>query len=913
MLPAPVVPLLFASLELAHAAPDTTLIWAVFAATAGVAAAVIMYHSPHDVIEDVRIAMGARHGKTVFVVSRHNLLRSTEDGAWKRLTDGLGAYKLSSLTVSPGFETDHTLFVASFGGGVFRSRNGGLSWAACNDGIADAHIVLLGISPDFQRSRVVVALGRGGALYGSRDGGGTWETICERDRVPWHSLPSGSLNSDHDDHLLDPVRDAGEAWQKCHRTMGISCMAFATDAMVIGTSDGMLYASRDQGASWCRFASVPQSGGITCIEIPQDVSSSGCFFVGTKSRGVFRILHDGDQVEPTGRVKALTHVTAMGSFFDAGGDLNLLACSWDEALFVSRDRGASWIQKGGGLTKHRQADEHRFGAPHFSAIAVCPSEFQTEVYVGGFDGLFHTRDLDHEWESVETLPLGIVISFALFSSRERGLSIAAATYGAGVCLLPDDAQSWQIRNSGLITLRLGTIRFSPDYAIDRTLFTVSEGRVLRSIDAGPWEGTTLLPAATTHGLSVRLFARLRAAERLVSRHLSTRSVNRLKSLFQAGVLRMHSRVNHYVFPTVLAFSPNYRMDRTLFVGTRAHGVFRSEDGGNSFSQIWDCPGRFVFSLAVSPRYSTDGLLYASLSDGLYRIRDGGSTWENTGSGKHFRSARLVMSPSFDTDHTLFLGGLAGLWRSRDGGEHWQLRPVGTERETMAIGGIALSPAFGTDGHVLVHAHGEGLYRSTDGGDTFEPLPWLAPGLSPAETKRRDHAFAPMLCFPDADTLFQFSPDYAEDRTLVAASLNEIYLSRDAGLTWTRVAKPTRYEASRAEITYRGHWSATFDDAFSAQRAHHACSPLDEATLRFVGAGVSWIGTRGPDHGMAAVFVDEELRATVDLYAPQRECNVALFSTPLPHGHHEITVRVQRAKNDQSSGRKVEIDAFDVEP
>jgi hypothetical protein len=117
-----------------------------------IALGLILLHSPHDVIEGI---VGKR--KTVFVISRHNLLRSSESGCWKRLTTGLGGWKLSSLILSPNFAVDKTMFVASFGGGVFRSVDGGLSWTSSCQGLGEPHILLLGISPDFERSCILFA------------------------------------------------------------------------------------------------------------------------------------------------------------------------------------------------------------------------------------------------------------------------------------------------------------------------------------------------------------------------------------------------------------------------------------------------------------------------------------------------------------------------------------------------------------------------------------------------------------------------------------------------------------------------------------------------------------------------------------------------------------------------------------
>ena len=40
-----------------------------------------------------------------------------------------------------------------------------------------------------------------------------------------------------------------------------------------------------------------------------------------------------------------------------------------------------------------------------------------------------------------------------------------------------------------------------------------------------------------------------------------------------------------------------------------------------------------------------------------------------------------------------------------------------------------------------------------------------------------------------------------------------------------------------------------------------------ATFSFTGTSVRWIGLRGPQYGIARVFLDGAFQATVDLYSP----------------------------------------------
>ena len=880
----------------------------VFVTAAALFSALIMRHSPHDVIEAIGIGYGPSREKTVFVISRHNLLRSSQDATWKRLTHGLGPFKLSSLVVSPSFATDQTVFVASFGGGVYRSLDGGTHWSPCNHGMADRHIVLLLISPRFQNDNRLFALGRSGAVYRSDNGGEYWE-ICSAIDGQDFSKPAIEkfIALDDDTDLLDPIRDAGEAWVKCHRKTGMTCLGFATDGIVAGTDQGKLYTSINGGASWEFFASLPGDSVITCVEIPEHAGIEDSFFVGTRTHGVYRISQAGKIIETTRQSGQLAHVTALSSYSDANSPLTLLACSWQEAMFISVDKGVSWQQQSAGLTKHRQADEQRFGAPHFNALAVYQGLHHTEAYVGGFDGLFQSKDFEH-WTSIETLPFGIVTSVAVSPALDNMFSIAVSNYGAGVSMMADaakaDAKAWQICNNGLSTIRLGAIAFSPEFRNDQTLLVACESHVLKSIDAGKyWQKTALRPRATKRGISVRLFSQIRLVERWLTRYLSSATLKQLKALFQAVTLRFGGRVSHFIFPSVFAFSPDFRNTQTVFIGTRAHGIFRSEDAGDSFTQVWEGTVGYVFSLVVSPGYISDRTVFATASDGLYCSKDGGLTWQSENLEKPFHFARLAISPAFATDGTLFAGGPAGLFRSSDRGRSWHAITVEPNQPGMAISGLALSPFFQDDSSLLVYGCGQGLYLSDDRGEHFNRLPW--------QGHSQDHAFSQMQCFPDTSTLFQFSPNYSQDSTLVAVSMDQVYRSNDSGLTWTHLPKPTRHEDSRPEIDFQGRWSVDFNDAFSCQRARRSSAPFSSATLTFVGSEITWIGSTGPDHGKALIYVDSELRSTIDLYSPDHQHAVALYSIVLPQGLHTFSIQVHEQHNPLSSGRTVVVDALDV--
>ena len=108
------------------------------------------------------------------------------------------------------------------------------------------------------------------------------------------------------------------------------------------------------------------------------------------------------------------------------------------------------------------------------------------------------------------------------------------------------------------------------------------------------------------------------------------------------------------------------------------------------------------------------------------------------------------------------------------------------------------------------------------------------------------------------------------------------------------------------------WEKNHSEEYSSGTVMCSQERESQATLRFVGSEVRWIGTRGPDRGMASTFIDGVFQATVDQYSSDRQVLQELFSmNGLSHGPHSITVKVDGARNEKSSGVRIDIDAFDV--
>ncbi len=113
----------------------------------------------------------------------------------------------------------------------------------------------------------------------------------------------------------------------------------------------------------------------------------------------------------------------------------------------------------------------------------------------------------------------------------------------------------------------------------------------------------------------------------------------------------------------------------IYVGTENGGIFRSSDGGDTWSgniSSSALPGRTVTRLRTPA--DDEDVIYATVanfgSSHLFRSVDGGDTWQDVDSG-NLPDAPLhaIVIPSDDSE-SLFVGGDAGVFVSRDAGDSW---------------------------------------------------------------------------------------------------------------------------------------------------------------------------------------------------------------------------------------------------
>jgi hypothetical protein len=98
-------------------------------------------------------------------------------------------------------------------------------------------------------------------------------------------------------------------------------------------------------------------------------------------------------------------------------------------------------------------------------------------------------------------------------------------------------------------------------------------------------------------------------------------------------------------------------------------------------------------------------------------------------------------------------------------------------------------------------------------------------------------------------------------------------------------------------------------AVTAQESETAGATV---AVPFRGTGISWIGYRGPDAGIATVRVDSGAPMEIDLYHPIATYQPIVFTAQgLPDTNHTLTITATGRKNPASTGARVVADAWDI--
>lgn len=176
-----------------------------------------------------------------------------------------------------------------------------------------------------------------------------------------------------------------------------------------------------------------------------------------------------------------------------------------------------------------------------------------------------------------------------------------------------------------------------------------------------------------------------------------------------------------------------------------NGLYKSTDGGNTWTNIGLAEQRIMSKIAIHPTESntlfagTMGLPFERNEDrGFYKSTDGGASWEQTlYLGDDAGICDLKVNPlAPDTVFTagwnrirnnqesVITGTDARIYRSTDGALTWDTLTVGLPQDTLCRIGLEMSQNDPSTLWAIIISESfgvEGVYKTTDGGDSWTNL------------------------------------------------------------------------------------------------------------------------------------------------------------------------------------------------
>jgi hypothetical protein len=126
---------------------------------------------------------------------------------------------------------------------------------------------------------------------------------------------------------------------------------------------------------------------------------------------------------------------------------------------------------------------------------------------------------------------------------------------------------------------------------------------------------------------------------------------------------------------------------------------------------------------------------------------------------------------------------------------------------------------------------------------------------------------------------------------------------------------TRFQETHPAVGYGAGWIlGNRDKAYHEGATAETNTPGAQATITFTGRGLRWIGARGPQCGIARVWLDGAFAGEIDMYSPTEGPQHAVYTAEnLAAGTHSVTIEVALPTNMASTDRWILLDAFDVIP
>jgi alpha-tubulin suppressor-like RCC1 family protein len=361
---------------------------------------------------------------------------STAETTWQSIGPFGGI--VISLAIDP--TKTQTVFAGTYGGGVFKTINGGASWIVANAGLTNKFIYSLAIDPS--NSQTIYA-GTVSGIYKSTNGGASWIAA------------SSGLN-----FVYALAVDPG-------------------DSLIVYAGSWMtgVYKSTNGGTSWS-----PANSGLTSTSIESiviDPTNSLNLYVGTDYKGVFKSTNGGASWI-SANIGMMDGISIKSLAIVTSSNQTVYAVTKNDGVFKSTNGGISWVAATSGITTNVES------------LAIDPTDSQM-VYAGTFGGtVFKTINGGTTWSLANSMVISTAnanfLNYPLAIDPTNGQTLYAGTID-GVIKTTNGGASWATTNSGMTT---SADAFAIDSSDSQTIYAGIFGSgVFKSINGGiSWTKTT---------------------------------------------------------------------------------------------------------------------------------------------------------------------------------------------------------------------------------------------------------------------------------------------------------------------------------------------------------------------------------------------------------------------------------------
>jgi len=687
----------------------------------------------------------------LYVNNANHIYRSDDRGrTWRSLDliESLGGRRpgdISRMAVDPNDPA--RLYVAVLNG-VAASRDRGGSWTLESEGILQTRISLLAADP-VHPNTVFAADANGGGTYRTTDGGSSWTWLNGGGLPhPWvdelvvHPTDPSTVYQIVDVADVYRSADAGDTWFHIWENFRFSSVVALAPApsnpdVLYACKNGFgLFKSEDGGGRW-RFLHHSEIDYTYTIAVhPGDPSIvlSGSIPKPFQDWAMVRRSTDGGTTWETPlRVDGSGGITSIA--FDPSDPRTIYATSIGEdggSVYVSRDVGTSWSPLNESFTMCTV-----WGQPQ---LVGSPNDADTAYAATWLGGTWRTTDAGASWVLLENAPISAT-SLAidplhpdvLFLSNRSSPTVWRST---------DDGDTWQqvadfASDGALLVMRV----FVHDGVVYAATFHhgLRGGDLYRSTDNGDrWERITgslskgILDIAVDPRAPNVIYVTTNINGAFVS-HDGGENWSRIEGFPDVGAYDieidpadssiLYASARGGSLPAWFTRISDDHPDGVTF--NQSAGVYRSTDGGTSWSQILET---WPSCRAIRIHPENPGLLFAvDLVDGLLVSRDRGMTWAKENAGID----TIVPTSLVVSGNRLLVGTQGcGVWSAdldpSTGTFAWRMDRSNRPVPAVYSSEIRVDP--NDPDTLFVAAYPGGLMRSTDGGARWSDRNGINPSI-----------------------------------------------------------------------------------------------------------------------------------------------------------------------------------------